>query len=105
MTGFAADPDQIRSHAAKVEAVAARFAAVKGASAHIIANDAAYGLLCGWISGVLEGRHHRQDELLAYVEENLRLSADALRRTAEGYEAVDSDANASIADAGRRVGG
>lgn len=104
MTGFAADPEQIRAHAATIEAVAQRFAAVKGASAHIRQDDAAYGLLCGWISGVLEGRHRRQDELLAYVEQNLRLSADALRRTAEGYEAVDADVDASIADVGRRLG-
>ncbi|MEV6493956.1 type VII secretion target [Actinoplanes sp. NPDC051633] len=99
--GFIVDPAQLRSHAAAVEQVKGQFAAVKGASAHIAQDDAAYGLLCGWIAGILEGRHRRQDELIAYVEENLTLLSDALRATAAEYEQVDKAA----ADRIRRSGG
>lgn len=103
--GFAADAEQIRAHARNVEAVRARFAAVKAASAHIAQDDAAYGLLCGWISGVLEGRHTRQDELIAYVEENLSLVVQGLHRNADSYDSADADADATVRKAGSPLGG
>lgn len=71
---------------------------------HISQNDAAYGLLCGWIAGVLESRHVRQDELIAYVEENLSLAVDALRRTADGYDAAEADTAGLVSGIGKRLG-
>ncbi|MEV4489597.1 hypothetical protein AB0K04_05700 [Micromonospora coxensis] len=103
--GFAADAEGIRTHAHQVEALTARFDAVKAASAHITGDDAAYGLLCGWISGVLEGRHARQDELIAAVEENLSLAVSGLRRTADSYDSADSDNATLISRVGRQLGG
>jgi hypothetical protein len=94
--GYGTDTAQLRTHAAHIEALRARFAAVKGASAHIAQDDQAYGLLCGWISGLLEGKHARHDDALAYVEENLTLVADGLRKNAAGYEAVEADASHSM---------
>jgi hypothetical protein len=99
--GFAVDHQQLRAHAANVDAVQQRFGAVKSASAAISQDDAAYGLLCGWISGILESRHARQDQLFAYVEENLRLAADALIRTSEDYDLTDEDAADRLRRAGR----
>ncbi|MBC6447136.1 hypothetical protein [Actinokineospora xionganensis] len=93
--GFKTDAEQIRKHAANVAAIQARFGAVKSASGHIAQDDQAYGLLCGWISGVLEGKHAKQDELIAYVEENLALVVKALGDTATAYEAIE-DSNASM---------
>ncbi|MGI5211545.1 type VII secretion target [Plantactinospora sp. CA-290183] len=87
--GYDVEVGQIRSHAGNLEDLAERFGAVKGASAHITQNDAAYGQLCGWISGLLEGRHVRQDELIAYVAENLSLAAGNLRAAADNYENTD----------------
>jgi len=89
-SGFTADSEQIRRHAANLEALRARFDAVRSASAHIAQDSQAYGLLCGWIAAVLEGRHTRQDELIAYVEENLTLAAGALGEVADDYHSVDS---------------
>jgi Excreted virulence factor EspC, type VII ESX diderm len=97
--GFHVDVEQLRAHAGHVEVIKARFEAVKSASAHIAQDDQAYGLLCGWIAGVLEGRHTRQDELIAYVEENLTLVATALRTTADQYETRDSENAAAIRSA------
>jgi hypothetical protein len=57
--------------------------------------------MCGWIGGILDSRHQRQDGLLGYVEENLSLAADALHRTAEAYERVDD----AVAETIRRAGG
>jgi hypothetical protein len=93
--GYHVDPEQIRQHAGNVEAVAARFEALKSASGHILQDDQAYGLLCGWISAILEGRHARQDELFEYVEENLDIVARALRETADYYKLID-DGNADL---------
>ncbi|TQM83041.1 excreted virulence factor EspC (type VII ESX diderm) [Saccharothrix saharensis] len=98
--GYDVDVEQIRAHAAHVEAVLARFEAVKAASAHIARDDQAYGKLCGWISGILEGRHTRQDELVAGVENNLRLVVAQLRATAETYQVVDEDNAHRVRSAG-----
>jgi hypothetical protein len=92
--------EQLRAHAANVEAVKARFEAVKGASAHIAQDDQAYGLLCGWISGVLEGRHTTQDELFAHAENNLAAVARELRQSADDYDAMEDDNTRRINAAG-----
>jgi Excreted virulence factor EspC, type VII ESX diderm len=94
--GFLADAAQIRRHAAQVDAVRARFGAVRSASAHIVQNGDAYGLLCSWIPAILESRHVRHDSLLAYVEENLALAADALTQSAGAYERTDDSAARNI---------
>ncbi|MFJ8579021.1 type VII secretion target [Micromonospora sp. NPDC093277] len=98
--GFAVDAEQIRAHARNVDAVRGQFDAVKTASAHIAQNDEAYGLLCSWMPAILEGRHKRQDELIAYVEENLSLAVDRLRKTADNYDHADADADAEVRKAG-----
>lgn len=98
---FGVDPAQLRRHAANLETVRQQFAAVKGASAAINQDHAAYGLLCGWISAILEGRHRDQDHLYSYVEENLSMAADSLAAVSAAYE--DSDGNA--ADRISRAGG
>ena len=99
--GFAVDAQQIRQHAAKIEAIQQRFASVRAASTAIAQDDAAYGMLCGWIAGILEARHVRQNELIAYVEENLRLAADALVATSADYDRADDEAAGRL----RRAGG
>jgi excreted virulence factor EspC (type VII ESX diderm) len=97
--GYTVDPAELRKHAGDIDSLKERFAAVKAASAHIAQDDQAYGVLCGWISGILEGRHTRQDELIAYVEENLDIVARELRETAADYEARD----ANTADAMNKI--
>ncbi|UQU63948.1 hypothetical protein COUCH_34050 [Couchioplanes caeruleus] len=99
--GFTVDAAQLRAHAAKVDAVQRRFAAVKGASAAIAQDDAAYGMLCAWMSAILERRHVRQDQLVAYVEENLALAAEALIRTGDDYDQADGTAADRVRRAGR----
>ena len=98
---FTVDPEQVRRHAGKVAAVRDQLTAVKSASRAISQDDTAYGLLCGWIAGILERRHVGQDELYAYVQENLELAVDALTAAAGEYEAVDAAAQDRI----RRAGG
>ena len=99
--GFSVDAEQVRAHARQIDAVQRRFTAVKAASAAISQDDAAYGKLCGWMAAILERRHVRQEELIAYVEENLRLAADALITTAGDYDRVDDASAQRVRRAGR----
>lgn len=87
--GFSVVVDQLRAHARNVDGVRDRFGAVKGASAHITQNDSAYGMLCSWMPRVLQARHMKQDELVAYVEENLSLVVERLKQAADAYENAD----------------
>jgi hypothetical protein len=98
---FTVDVQQLRTHAANLDAIRARFGAVTSASSAISQDDAAYGLLCGWISAILEKRHARQHELLVYVEENLSLAAEALIKTAGDYAQTDDAAGDRVRRAGR----
>jgi len=98
---FNVDTAQLHRHAARVLAVRDQLGAIKGASRAISQNDAAYGLLCGWIAGILESRHQRQDALYAYVEENLSLAAKALTTAARAYESADSSASDRLRRSGR----
>jgi len=91
VTGFNVEAEQLRSHAGSVDAIKQRFGKVKSASAHITGDDQAYGLLCGWISGVLEDRHREADEVIAQVENNLDLVAKELRASADTYATADED--------------
>ena len=97
---FQVDSSQLLRHAGNVRAVSDQLAAIKSASSAISQDDSAYGLLCGWISAILERRHAGQDDLYSYVEENLRLMADALDATARDYDAVDHHAESDIRAAG-----
>ncbi|TLW92494.1 hypothetical protein FFT09_15955 [Saccharomonospora piscinae] len=98
--GYAVNAEQLRAHADRIEQIQARFDAVKGASAHIQQDDQAYGLLCAWIAGVLEGRHARQDELIDFVAENLTLAAQALRAAADVYESREREYTELIQSSG-----
>lgn len=89
--GFKVDIQQLRTHAQNVQAVRQRFDAVQAASAHIARDDQAYGFLCGWIAGVLEGRHQKQDELIAYVAESLDIVSRELELSADAYDTLDND--------------
>ena len=97
---FHVDASQLFRHAANVRAVRDQLTAIKGASSAISQDDSAYGLLCGWISAILERRHGGQDQLYTYVEENLQLLAEALDSTGRDYDAVDGDAQSRIRAAG-----
>ncbi|MEV6636625.1 type VII secretion target [Actinoplanes sp. NPDC051470] len=94
------DSSQLLRHANNVRSVSDQLAAIKSASSAISQDDSAYGLLCGWISAILERRHAGQDDLYSYVGENLRLLADALDATAQDYDAADHNAKNTIRVAG-----
>lgn len=97
---FQVDSSQLFRHAANVRAVRDQLAVIKGASSAISQDDSAYGVLCGWISAILERRHSNQEQVYTYAEENLQLLADALDSTGRDYDAVDGNAQSVIRAAG-----
>lgn len=97
---FQVDSSQLFRHAANVRAVRDQLTAIKSASSAISQDDSAYGLLCGWISAILERRHADQDQLYTFVEENLQLLAEALDATGRDYDAVDGNAQSRVRAAG-----
>ncbi|MCH7231090.1 hypothetical protein L0U85_09525 [Glycomyces sp. L485] len=105
MTGYVVDPEQLRSHAANLEQFRARFESIRSASSHIAQDDEAYGQLCGWIAGILEGRHVRQDGLVDFGEENIALAAESIRAAADAYEESDNDSALSFDDFSSQMNG
>ena len=103
--GYTVDVAQLRQHATNLESLRERFANVKGASADIAQDDQAYGVLCGWISGVLEGRHQEQDSLLDFAANNLDLAARELRDSADDYDEMDAAASDKMKTIGNDLGG
>lgn len=103
--GYDVDVEQLRTHAGNLEKLRDRFGAVKNASTHIAQDDQAYGVLCGWISGILEGRHQKQDDLVAYVEENLTLVAKSLRDAADVYEEMETNTAGTMNGISNNLGG
>lgn len=103
--GYTVKSDELRQHATNLDGLKARFDAVKSASTHITQDDQAYGLLCGWISGVLEGRHQEQDSLLDFAANNLDLAARELRDSADDYDEMDAAASDKMKTIGNDLGG
>ncbi|WP_030435948.1 type VII secretion target [Actinoplanes subtropicus] len=101
---FQVDSSQLYRHASNVMGVRDQLTAIKNASTAISADHSAYGMLCGWISAILEKRHAGQDSLYGYVEENLRLMADAVGAAGKEYDATDTSAQARIKASGGGVG-
>ncbi|THV30169.1 type VII secretion target [Glycomyces paridis] len=99
------DPEQLRTHAANLDAIAATFGDILGASNHIAQDDTAYGLLCQWIPPILEERHQEQDSITELLQTNLGKVADALRSTADDYESADGDAASDFSKLGSDIEG
>ncbi|GAA2319231.1 type VII secretion target [Glycomyces scopariae] len=81
--------DDLRTHAANIDAVRERFGAVLSAMETISQDNEAYGIICQFLPPVLEGRQDEQKELTTMAQENLEMLAEALRSTADDYDAVD----------------
>jgi hypothetical protein len=102
--GYTVDTEQLRSHAATLDALKDRFEAIKTASSFIQQDDEAYGLLCGWISGCLEDRHQRHSTIVDSVVENLGLAAQAVRSCADDYETSDDETRGALSELENRIG-
>jgi hypothetical protein len=81
--------DDLRTHATNIDAIRERFGAVLGAIDSVSQDNEAYGIICQFLPPVLAGRQSDQKELTGMAQENLELLAEALRTTADDYEAAD----------------
>jgi len=101
--GFRVDVAQLHQHASNVRAVRDQLGAIKGASQAITQDHSAYGLLCGWISAILECRHRAAEELFNLVDENLRLAAEGITDNAASYEATEHAMHDLMTQLGERL--
>jgi hypothetical protein len=102
--GFTVEPDELRAHARNLDAFQARFDKVTAASGHISGDGQAYGMLCAWIGLVLEGRHQRQDQLVAFAAQNVSLVSRAVADQAAAYEEAEESVRQMVGDLERDLG-
>jgi len=81
--------DDLVTHAANIDALRERFGAILGAIDSVAQDNEAYGIICQFLPPILADRQSEQKELTSMAQENLELLAQALRSTAEAYEAAD----------------
>ncbi|WP_026924961.1 type VII secretion target [Glycomyces arizonensis] len=86
---FSVVPDDLRGHAANIDAVRERFSAVLSAIDTVSQDNEAYGIICQFLPPILANRQDEQKELATLAQENLELLAEAVRSTADDYDAVD----------------
>jgi hypothetical protein len=86
---YQVDTSQLFQHAANVRAVRDQLTAIKGASSAISQDDSAYGLLCGWISAILERRHSSQNEFYTRLCRSGRREEPDLSTAAEELASVE----------------
>lgn len=84
--------DDLVAHAANIDSLRERFGAILNAIDSVSQDDEAYGIICQFLPPVLAGRQEEQKELTTMAQENLELLAQALRTTAESYDAADEAA-------------
>jgi hypothetical protein len=96
--GFAVEPEELRLHSRNLDSLQARFDKVAAASRHISQDSQAYGALCAWIGLVLEGRHQRQDQLVAFAARNVSAASRAIASQAATYEEAEANVAQMVTD-------
>jgi uncharacterized protein YukE len=97
--GFEVDPEALRQHAAALEGLRDRFAALAEASASVTKTNGAFGLMFSdWMEPVLDGKHDEVHALIPATAAAVESHAVALRECAESYDAAD-EATASDLEA------
>jgi len=89
---FDVTPEDLVAHAANIDALAERIGPIMDAMSSVTESTEAYGIICQFLPPVLAGRQAEQKELVAMAQENLEMLAQAVRSTAEAYEAADEAA-------------
>lgn len=83
------EPEALITHAAHIDSLRERFGAILSAMDSVEQDNEAYGIICQFLPPILAGRQADQKELVEMAQENLELLAQALRDTAEAYDAAD----------------
>lgn len=95
-TGWKVDPEQLRTHAAGLRELLARFDAIRAASASTGLDTEAFGQLCQFLPPILDGHRDEQDELTEDLATNLELLAEAVEACVDEYEGADADSGADL---------
>jgi hypothetical protein len=79
-------PEQCRAHASDLEVLGSWLAHARQAGRRIGQDQSAFGPLCGWVLTGLADRYRVSQERVAFIEENLVLAAQSMRRVGAGQE-------------------
>ena len=76
----------MREHAEAVEGLCYRLEAVRFAGDFVVRDRAAYGTMCAWVADCFEERFERQNGVVEYLAENLRIAAVKMHEVADAFE-------------------
>jgi uncharacterized protein YukE len=88
---FDVTPEDLVAHAANIEGLAERIGPIVDAMSSVTESTDAYGIICQFLPPVLSSRQEEQKELSEMARENLTMLAQAVRESAEAYEAADEE--------------
>jgi phage-related tail protein len=83
------EPEALITHASHIDSLRERFGAILSAVDSVEQDNEAYGIICQFLPPILAGRQADQKELVEMAQENLEMLAQALRDTADAYNAAD----------------
>jgi uncharacterized protein YukE len=85
------EPEAIMTHAAHIDELRDRFAAIQSAMDSVQQDNEAYGIICQFLPPILAERQEDQKRLSTKAQSNLEKLAQALRETADSYTAADEE--------------
>lgn len=98
MTGFEALPDELRAHAAKLDALAERLGQAVHAARTVSMADGAYGQLCQVLPSLMRGIEDQAGEALTAGTKGMADISTKVKYTADEYEQRDDDAAVVFGD-------
>lgn len=81
--------EELVTHASHIDTLRERFGSILSAMDSVEQDNEAYGIICQFLPPVLAGRQADQKELVEMAQENLEMLAQALRDSADAYDAAD----------------
>ncbi|MFG3342462.1 type VII secretion target [Glycomyces sp. NPDC048151] len=81
--------EDLVTHASHIDSLRERFGAILSAMDSVEQDNEAYGIICQFLPPILAGRQADQKELVEMAQENFEMLAQALRDTADAYDAAD----------------
>ena len=94
--GFEVTAGDLVAHARSLDRVCDEVAAARNAGSAVVLGSGAYGVLCGWVAGLLAPAQDSAVTALAGSVGALEQTARGLRDSAGVYDAVDAGSSAGF---------
>jgi len=100
---IAVDQTELRSEAGKIDAVASAIGTARDAVASMNLGGGAFGIMCAFLVPFAQAATDAADEALQTTAAMVNREADALRDTADDFEATEEAIVQDLHDIGRDV--